>query len=182
MNNYITKFLAAYDWASFEDFALSLFPSFKYQLHGLMIMISVISGIVNYSFGIQPALCVAMFLAVIVEVKTGIMASKKLGHKFESFKFSRCFIKIAIWLVILFIIHAFEKEYESRTNLIQLAAYGFFNFVYVVSLTGFLVEYLTSILENIAVLQNKPKTELIEAIQGGWTSLIESIKTKKNEN
>ena len=54
--------------------------------------------------------------------------------------------------------------------------------MYVVALTGFLVEYLTSILENIAVIQNKPKTQIIEAIQGGWTNLIDKIKPKKNEN
>jgi len=182
MNNYLTKFLTAYDWNSFEEFMLSLFPSFKYQLQGMMLSISFLSGIVNYCLGIQPALAFAMFIAVIVEVRTGIKASRKLGKKFESFRFSRCVIKIAIWLVILYIIHAFEKEYESRTNLIQIAAFAFFNFIYVVVLTGFLIEYLTSILENVAVLQNKPKTQIIEAIQGGWTNLIDKIKPTKNEN
>ena len=182
MNNYITKFLASYQYGSLNEFVLSLFPSFKYQLQGLMLFISVVSGIVNYCFGIQPALAIAMFVAVIVEVWSGIKASRRLGKKFESFRFSRCVIKIVIWLVILYIIHAFVKEYENKTNLIQVAACTFFNFVYVVSLTGFLVEYITSIFENIAVLQGKPKTQIIEAIQSGWSDLIDSLKTKKNEN
>jgi len=182
MNNYFTKFLAAYDYGSFREFSLSVFPTFKYELQGLMMLVSFVSGTVNYFFGIQPALAFAMFVAVIVEVWTGIKASRKLGKKFESFRFSRCVIKIGIWLIILYIIHAFEKEYESRTNYIQMAAYAFFNFVYVVALTGFLVEYLTSILENVAVLQNKPKTQIIEAIQSGWSRFTDSIKTKKNEN
>ena len=182
MNNYITRFLAAYEYNSFEEFVLSIFPTFKYHLQWLMLLISATSGTMNYFFGMKPALAFAMAVAVIIEVYTGIKASKKEGKKFESFKFSRCVIKIGIWLLILYIIHAFEKEYESRTNLIQMAAYAFFNFVYVVALTGFLVEYITSILENVAVLQNKPKTQLIEVIQGGWTNLVESIKIKKNEN
>lgn len=182
MNSYIARFLAAYQYNSFEEFVLSIFPTFKYQLQGLMLLVSCASGTMNYFFGMKPALAVAMAIAVIVEVWTGIQASKKQGNKFESFKFSRCVIKIGIWLLILYIIHAFEKEYESRTNLIQMAAYAFFNFVYVVALTGFLVEYITSILENVAVLQNKPKTQIIEAIQGGWSNLINSIKPKKNEN
>jgi len=182
MNNYFTKFLAAYDYGSFREFSLSVFPTFKYELQGLMMFVSFISATVNYFFGIQPALAFAMFIAVIVEVWTGIKASRKLGKQFESFRFSRCVIKIVIWLLILYIIHAFEKEYQNRINLIYIAAYSFFNFVYVVVLTGFLVEYLTSILENVSVLQNKPKTQIIEAIQGGWTNLVESIKTKKNEN
>ncbi|MEI8086993.1 MAG: phage holin family protein [Paludibacter sp.] len=182
MNNYFTKFLAAYDYGDFREFSLSVFPTFKYELQGLMMLVSFVSGTVNYFFGIQPALAAAMFVAVVVEVWTGIKASRKLGKKFESFRFSRCVIKIGIWLIILYIIHAFEKEYESRTNLIQMAAYAFFNFVYVVALTGFLVEYVTSILENVAVLQNKPKTQIIEAIQSGWSRFTDSIKSKKNEN
>lgn len=182
MNNYFVKFLAAYDYGSFREFALSVFPTFKYELQGLMMFVSLISATVNYFFGIQPALAFAMFIAVIVEVWTGIKASRKQGKAFESFRFSRCVIKIGIWLVILYIIHAFEKEYENRTNLIQIAACTFFNFVYVVVLTGFLVEYITSILENVSVLQNKPKTQIIEAIQSGWSRLIDSIKTKKDEN
>jgi len=181
MKNYFIKFLAAYEYGSFKEFSFSIFPSYKYELQGMMMFISLISATVNYFFGIQPALAFAMLVAVIIEVYTGIKASRKQGRKFESFRFSRCVIKVGIWLLILFIVHAFEKEYETRTNLIQIAAYTFFNFVYVVSLTGFLVEYLTSILENVAVIQNKPKTQIIEAIQGGWSRLIDSIKENKNE-
>lgn len=181
MKNYFVKFLAAYDYQSFEEFILSIFPTFKYQLHGLMLFISFLSGTVNYFFGITPALAIAMFVAVIVEVYTGIKASKKEGKSFESFRFSRCIIKIGIWLLILYIIHAFEKDYAGKTNLIHIAAYAFFNFAYVAALTAFLVEYITSILENVSVLQGKPKTELINAISGGWKNLISIIKPKKQD-
>jgi hypothetical protein len=181
MKNYFVKFLAAYDYKSFEEFFLSLFPTFKYEIHWLMLLISGVSGVVNYFFGITPALAIAMFVAVIVEVITGISASKKLGKKFESFRFSRCVIKIGIWLLILYIIHAFEIEYKDKTSVIQIAAYYFFQFAYVAALTGFLVEYLTSILENISVLQGKDKTELITAISGGWKNLISIIKPKKQD-
>jgi len=115
-------------------------------------------------------------------VVTGIRASKRLGKKFESFRFSRCVIKIAIWLAILYIIHAFQREFENSTNWINMAAEGFFNFTFIVCLTGFLVEYVTSILENVSVLKGKEKTAIIEAISGGWLNLINSIKPKKNEN
>lgn len=181
MKNYFVKFLAAYEYQSFEEFLLSLFPTFKYQLQYLMLFISFVSGTVNYFFGITPALAIAMFIAVIVEVSTGIKASKKLGKNFESFRFSRCVIKIGIWLLILYIIHAFEKEYESKESLIQMAAYYFFQFAYVAALTGFLVEYITSILENVSVIQGKDKTEIINAISGGWKNLISIIKPKKQD-
>lgn len=182
MKVFMNKFLAAYDWHSFEEFVLSVFPSYKYQLHGAVMAISFLSGSVNYLFGVTPALAIAMLVAIVVEVWTGISASKRKGQQFESFRFSRCIIKILIWLAILYIIHAFKREFENSTNLIDLAAYGFFSFVFVAALTAFLVEYVTSILENVSVLKGKEKTALIEAIQGGWTNLINSIKPKKNEN
>lgn len=181
MKRYFIKFLAAYDYQSFEEFILSIFPTFKYHLHGMMLLISFVSGAVNYFFGITPALAIAMFVAVIVEVVTGIKASKKLGKEFESFRFSRCVIKISIWLLILYIIHAFEIEYENKTSIIQMAAYYFFQFAYVAALTGFLVEYVTSILENVSVLQGKDKTEIINAISGGWKNLMSIIKPKKKD-
>lgn len=183
MKNYFIKFLAVYDWHSFEEFFLSIFPSYKYQLHGAVLTVSVLSGIVNYLFGITPALAVAMFIAIIIEVATGITASKRQGKKFESFRFSRCVIKILIWLSILYVIHAFQKEFDDSKNWINLAADSFFDFVFIVCLTGFFVEYVTSILENVSVLKGREKTAIIEAIQSGWQNLITFIKPKaKNEN
>ena len=182
MKVFMNKFLSAYDWHSFEEFVLSVFPSYKYQLHGAVMAISFLSGSVNYLFGVTPALAIAMLVAIVVEVWTGISASKRKGQQFESFRFSRCIIKILIWLAILYIIHAFKREFENSTNLIDLAAYGFFSFVFVAALTAFLVEYVTSILENVSVLKGKEKTALIEVIQGGWSNLLSNIKPKKNEN
>lgn len=182
MKNYFIKFLAVYDWNSFEELFLSIFPSYKYQLHGAALTISVLSGLINSLFGVTPALAFAMFIAIIIEVWTGIKASKRNGIDFESFRFSRCVIKIAIWLAILYIIHTFQREFENSTNWIDLAAYGFFKFTFIVCLTGFLVEYVTSILENVSVLKGKEKTAIINAISGGWLNLLSFIKPKSNKD
>ena len=181
MKNYFIKFLMAYDYKSFAEFVLSIFPSYKYQLQGFVFAVSAISGLINYVFGITPFLAFAMFVAIIVEIWTGITASKKQGKKFESFRFSRCMIKIAIWLTVLFIINAFKLEFETSVNWIDLAAFLFFKFVFVASLTAFMVEYVTSILENVSVLKGKEKTALIEAIQDGWHNLLLNIKPKKKD-
>lgn len=182
MKNYFIKFLAVYDWNTFEEFFLSIFPSYKYQLQGAVLSVSLLSGIINYLFGVTPALAIAMFVAIVIEVITGIRASNRQGKKFESFRFSRCVIKIAIWLAILYIIHAFQREFENSTNWINMAAEGFFNFTFIVCLTGFLVEYVTSILENVSVLKGKEKTAIINAISGGWQNLLSFIKPKANKD
>lgn len=180
MKTYLTKFLAAYDWDSFQDFVYSLFPSQKYHLQHFVGVMSILAGIVNYMFGITPALAMTMFIAIIVEIVTGIRASKRQGLKFESFKFSRAIIKIAVWMTILFIVHAFEREFEGSTNYVRLATYYFFNFVFVAFITAFLIEYITSILENVSILKGKEKTALIEALQGAWKKLL-GINSKKTD-
>jgi hypothetical protein len=182
MKNYFIKFLAVYDWNSFEELFLSIFPSFKYQLHGAVLTLSLLSGVINSVFGVTPALAFAMFVAIIIEVWTGIKASKLKGIDFESFRFSRCVIKILIWLSILYIINAFKKEFDNSTNWIDIAALNFFKFTFVVCLTGFLVEYVTSILENVSVLKGKEKTAIINAISGGWLNLLSFIKPKSNKD
>jgi len=178
MKNFLLKFLAAYDYKSFEEFLLSLFPTFKYQLQGFMAAVAMISGLVNYLFGIGPMLAIAMVLVVVVEIWTGLEASRKLEKKFESFRFSRCWLKIAIWLFILYVIHSFELDFENPENFTQEMGLVFFNFVFVAVLTAFLVENVTSILENYSVMQGQPKTKLIDALKGGWDRLIEVMKGK----
>ena len=179
MVKFFTKLLASYDYKSFEDFLYSLFPSFKYHLQTLMMVLAVISGVFDHFFGIRSGLAVAMFFAVAIEIWTGIRASRKEGKNFESFRFSRCFIKIAVWFVILYIIHQFKNEFIDREGLINYFTLSFFEFCFTAVLTGFFVEYIVSILENKAVMDGKPKTEIVGAIKNTWTSFLELIKPQK---
>lgn len=65
---------------------------------------------VSESIGITPVLAMAMLVAIVSEMWTGIRASKVQGIGFESFRFSRCIIKLCIWLAIIYIIHSFYLE------------------------------------------------------------------------
>lgn len=171
----IIKLLETYDYGSFKELMLSMFPSWKYDLQNLTLVISALSGAISYLFGFGPALGIAMLAAVAVEVYTGIKASKVLGKPFESFKFSRCILKLALWAIIFYIVHAFENEYIARTNVFDILAYVFFKIVFLSTITMFLVEHLTSILENKSVIDGQPKTALIEVIQGFWKQFIKLL-------
>lgn len=178
MQKFITKLLTSYDYKSVQDFLYSLFPSFKYHLQKLMLFISFISGIFDHFFGIRIGLAVAMFIAVVIEIWTGIIASSKEGKNFESFRFSRCWIKVAVWFVILYIIHQFENEFIDREGIVNALTHAFFQFCFTAVLTGFFVEYIVSILENKAVMDGKPKTQIITAIKTTWSSFIDLLKNK----
>ncbi len=178
--NIFVKFLLSYGYNSPRELFESMFPTWKYHLQTLSLILSAISGGLSYLFGFGPVLGVAMLIAVLVEVVTGIIASRKLGSKFESFRFSRCILKLGLWALLFFIIHQFENEYESKTHILDIAAYIFFKIVFLGTITMFLVEYATSILENMAVIDGKPKTHLIEVIQSSWKELTNIFKKEQN--
>ncbi len=175
---YLTKFLYSYDYASIKEFALSLCPSFKYNLQMPTTAISLILAFLSKYLGIGPIIIFAMFIAVLAETVTGIRASKKLGKKFESFRFSRCVIKVAIWMVLVFIANSFAIECEGRHTLIDAIGATFFDIVRLFILVYFVIEYLISILENLAVIDGKPKTEFTDALQSLWETLVQFCKNK----
>ncbi len=175
---YITKFLNSYDYASIKEFALSLCPSFKYNLQMPTTAISLILAFSSKYLGIGPIIILAMLVAVLTETITGIRASKKLGKKFESFRFSRCILKVAIWMVLVFIANSFAIECEERHAWIDIIGATFFDIVRLFILIYFVIEYLISILENLAVIDGKPKTEFTDALQSLWETMVEFCKNK----
>jgi hypothetical protein len=179
---FFVRFLASYGYSSVEEFLLSLFPSFRYNTQSIAFSLSFVAAIFDQLFGIGPLLAFAMVLAVLVETWTGIHASKKKGIPFESFRFSRCVLKVAVWYSLLFITHAFEADYSDKPGFFAGTAHFFFSFVFTVILSYFLVEYVTSILENVGVITGKGKESLINAIRDAWTNMISKLNHRKNEN
>ncbi len=162
----IIKLLSTYGFSSGKDFLLSLFPSFKYGSERIALALSTVLGAVANFLGLTPALVLAMFIAVLVETFTGRRASKKRGEPFESYKFSRCIIKVFIWVAILYILHSFAMEMQDSSNVVYQLGYYFFVILKLVTMVYFVIEYLTSILENLAEIEGKPKDTLVNAMWG----------------
>lgn len=176
IRNYIQWLVGTYAYNDVKEFLLSLFPSFKYGIQGLTISLSFFAAVINEFIGIGPALAVAMLVAVLVETWTGIYASRKRGEKFQSFKFSRCVIKIAVWYSLLYFTHSFSSDCAAHTGIGYLFAVYFFNFIQILILAYFAIEYMTSILENFAVIDGKPKDNLINAMKDSWQILLDKFK------
>ena len=185
MLSFLTRFVQTYGYDDFSSFLLSIVPSAKYSLHIPAISLSATVAIVSEFLGLTPVLALAMLVAISVEMLTGISASKKRGIKFESFRFSRCIIKLMIWLSLIYIIHAFYKECAAA-DILFIAAVGpiFFSIVKAFIMVWFCVEHVTSILENLSILDGKPKTALIEQIQNAWSNFTTKAhdKFKKNDH
>ena len=141
-------------------------------------------GVVAEVLGLTPGLVVAMFVAVLVETFTGIKASSKRGEKFESFKFSRCILKLTIWVVIIYVLHQFTCEMESGDSYFYQFGYVVFMLMKVSVMMYFCVEYVTSILENLAEIEGKPKDSLVNMMWEAFrnaTAQLSNIFKKRNE-
>lgn len=113
MIRFFTRFVATYGYDSPKEFFLSVAPSFKYNLQFPAISFSAVTAVVSEWIGITPFLAMAMLIAIVSEMWTGIRASKVQGIGFESFRFSRCIIKLCIWLTIIYITHSFYLESKA---------------------------------------------------------------------
>lgn len=183
MIRFISQFIATYGYPSPRDFLLSVAPTFKYGLQLPAITLSALTAVAGEWIGITPFLGCAMLVAIVAEMWTGIQASRVQGIGFQSFRFSRCIIKLCIWLVILFIVHSFWRECEAGAagSFVLLLSALFFSVVKVFVMTWFCVEHVTSILENLAVIDGKPKDALIRQIGVLWNTVTDKFKRKTDE-
>lgn len=175
---FIRRFLGTYSFTSIHDFMLSLHPSFKYGLQVPLISISGVVAVLSRILGFGPAIVVAMVVAVLVETYTGIKASRIQGIKFESFKFSRCLLKVFIWYTLIYITNSFALECASKDTVLNDIGATFFEIVRLLILAYFVLEYVVSIMENLAVIDGKPKTQFVDALTSMWSKLTIVFKRR----
>jgi phage-related holin len=158
----INKILQGYGWDGLNDFGVSLAPSFKYHLGFISITMSALIATLQSVLGLTLLTGFAFMALAFVEVLTGIYASVAIKkQKLQSGKMGRFIIKLALMLICLFVLGAFSKEYKETNYLLgELFTWmrdGVFSFT--------VIEYLISILENVAVIGGKPNNQLLTAIK-----------------
>lgn len=171
----LRRFLWSYGFRDVRCFCLSLFPSFKYGTQTASLCTSAVLGAVSEFLGLTPALVVVMFVAVVVETLTGTRASLKRGEPFESWKFSRCVLKVMVWVFLLFMFHRFSLDLQGRSGWVFASGGVMFEVIQVVTMVYFCIEYATSILENMAVLDGKPKTQYVERLKEMFGSFVSIV-------
>lgn len=173
----INRFLDTYGFDGIKGFLLSLFPSFKYGVAGQTISASAVLGFVSNLLGMSPFMIPVMFMAVLVETWTGYKASVKQGGHFESVKFSRCIIKVFIWVALFFMFHCFAMDMQTHQgSWVHMTGFYVFEVLHVATMVYFVIEYGTSILENLAVLDGKPKEALVVAFGAMFENLVSKLK------
>lgn len=84
--------------------------------------------------GVAPITAIVIFVLFVLELFTGVKASKKEGHKFESRKFQKGFIKLFLYLIMIGSAHLLSKNMSPKPvfgfsfNVYEWLHYFFLNF------------------------------------------------------
>lgn len=173
---HIEKLLKTFEFEGWSDLVSSLFPSVKYSLTLVALSFSAFSVMTYKIVGLDVLASVAFVCVMILEVLTGIIASKKLKVNTSSVKMSRFSLKMACYFVVLFVSNSFAESFKAKDSNV---GYWFFDWLHVYLAIHIATENIISIIENWAIIEGKPKTYWIVQIQEKLNSLF---ITKKNEN
>ena len=162
MKNILNKILAGFEYSEGE-FLGSLLPTVKYNMMMVVISLSIVISWVDKIFGLDAMAVLALCIVMLLELSSGIYASTLKKEAFSSRKFSRFTFKCACYLILIAVPYLFYNSYKTHGN--TLAA-SLFEWLHVFLVVQIVIENIISILENVAVIQGKPKTFWIDKIRG----------------
>lgn len=140
----------------------SLIPTLKYpSTHLPSIVISIISVPVIKIFGLDEIAMGTLCLVFLLELISGIWASRKRGEPFESWKFSRFSFKCFYYLAIIALTYRMAESYKARHKELGVVIFDFMHLFFVVQIT---LENIVSIAENYSVISGKPKQHWINKL------------------
>lgn len=160
--------LKSFHFETSTEFLQSLLPAFKYDMLLMTIGFSaVISGIEIFT-GLNIYGVLGLGLAFIVELISGIMASRKRNEPFQSSKLSRFTLKAACYMLVIGISHLMYLSYEEK-NTLAASVFEWLNTFFIVEVV---TELLFSILENMAVLTGRNKDHWITKIKAKVAEIL----------
>lgn len=177
INKFFNYIVTNFGFSCTNDFNGSIVHT---KLLAITIPVAGISSIVENVMGLHGLTVLAFVSLVILELITGLAASKSRGESIQSHKFSRFGLKVFVWMTLLFITHSLQLEYAGHTDLLSQMTGGFFSWLHGALFVYIILEYLISVLENLGSLTNeKSKKTLITAIIDKLNSFLGIEKSKK---
>lgn len=174
MKKYFDELVFNFGFDNYEGFLKSMFHN---QLLAITIPISLISATVEVLFGLKFITLIAFVVLLSFELITGIVASRIKGQRISSRKFSRFGFKLFTWLIFLFILNVFKKEYEGQSVISEVFSWLHSSVIIYVSL-----EYLISVLENIDTITGSDTSMLTRAMKNKIKTILGEDKDDAQNN
>lgn len=159
---HMEKLLRTFEYTGWLDLTSSLFPSLKYSLTGVALASSALSVITYKIFGLDMLATCAFVVVMMVEVFSGMVASKVQRVATSSTKMSRFSLKMACYLTMLFVSNSMAASFEAKGSNV---GFWFFDWLHLFLAIHIATENIISIGENLGVISGKGKTYWISQIQ-----------------
>lgn len=147
----INYYLQGFGFLNTKEYISS---TFGFMLSSKTITWSSIVGLLSAFLQEYLGLPIMVFSAFVVlnmlEFRTGIKAAKRKGQKVESRKMGRMFLKVGTYLLIIWMLHSFEKGLNFP-EVFQFELDPFIVF-YWAFLAGVIYQLFKSLLENLVAL------------------------------
>jgi phage-related holin len=164
MMRIINYFLKGFGFSSLDEFLKSAF-GFIYTSTSIIkidLIVAFIFSTVSFLFGFNHLFLMAYVVLLVSEWYTGVQASLKRGERHESRKFGRMILKIATYLVPIYILNTFAKNADFIK--IMDMELDPFAWLYWAVLLGIIWQLLVSLLENLDSLGVRYAKTLIRII------------------
>ncbi|MGR3790666.1 phage holin family protein [Flavobacterium sp. TN-1] len=173
----IDYILNGFGFLNFKDFLKS---TFGHTMDRKIILLDSLLAFafcsVNTLFGFNVAFFTAYVVLLVFEWFTGVKASFKKGESHSSRKFGRMLLKIATYLVPIYILNQFSKN--SEFPIIMGYEVDPFIWLYWAVLLGIIWQLFISLLENLNNLGYKYASVLIRIINKQFYEKFEIDETK----
>lgn len=173
IKNFFNYVVTNFGFEDLSDFSSSLLHS---KLMLFTLPLAGLSSIIENYFGLQSLTIFAFVLLVTLELITGLTATKISKIKIESKKFGRFGLKVLVWLSLMFIINSFKLEFLGHEDSLGTIAYSLLNWLHSTLFIYVCLEYLISVLENMAVISGKKNSYFVGLIKERFKSLFKNGK------
>lgn len=169
MKTYFLNLLKTFDYHDFNEWFVSLAPSFRYKMVMITLTASATTSCIDLVFGMNGLAFAGFFIIMVTELVSGVWASQIRKEQFSSMRLSRFGFKLFYYLVLMAIPYVFAQSYNVHGE--QLAG-SIFQWLHVFLTVHIIMENIISILENSAVINGDDKAAWIEAIKTKINGLL----------
>jgi hypothetical protein len=174
INKFLNYLVTNFGFDGVRDFNDSLI---HIKMMTLTLPLAMISSVIENLLGLQGLTMLAFVILIILELATGLVASKKRGEEIVSHKFGRFGLKVLVWLSLLFVVNSFKKEYSGVEGSFAVLAEGLFTWLHGTLFIYIDLEYLISVLENLgSITENKRNKTLVDRVISKLTKFLSDEK------
>jgi phage-related holin len=176
INKFLNYIVSNFGFSCTEEFNSSII---HFNVLPLTLSFAGLSAIFETIFGLQNLTMIAFVILVVLELLTGLIASKVKKEPIVSRKFGRFGLKVLVWLTLIYVTNSMKLEFVNSDGVFDSLALVLFTWLHGSIFIYIVLEYLISVLENLGVITGTSNKTLTNAITNKLNSFFNDEKNKR---